>query len=199
MTVPMALLALLDDGPTHGFDLKRRYDALLGHERELKYGQVYSTLARLERDGLAAGVGIEAGAGADRKVYAITPAGVSELDAWLAAPQPVGGRPSELFTRVVLALVSGRSADQVLDAHRRVYLDRMRELTAARRGGDVIDRLVGDYEAAHLSADLEWIELASARLGDIAAEVRAVAQGHDERAGAPDEPATSDANGGASR
>ncbi len=173
MTVPMALLALLDDGPTHGFDLKRRYDALLGHERELKYGQVYATLARLERDGLAAGVGIEAGAGAERKLYAITPAGVGELDAWLAAPQPAGGRPSELFTRVVLALVSGRPAADVLDAHRRVYLDRVRELTAARRAGDVIDRLAGDYEVAHLQADLEWIELASARLTDIAAEVRA--------------------------
>lgn len=173
MTVPMALLALLDDGPNHGFDLKRRYDALLGHDRELKYGQVYSTLARLERDGLAAGVGIAAGAGADRKVYAITPAGIGELDAWLASPQPAGGRPSELFTRVVLALVSGRPAELVLDAHRRAYLDRMRELTAARRTGDVIDRLVGDYETAHLEADLQWIELASARLGDIAAGVRA--------------------------
>ncbi|MFE7406874.1 PadR family transcriptional regulator [Isoptericola sp. NPDC057559] len=172
MTVPMALLALLDDGPSHGFDLKRRYDALLGQDRELKYGQVYSTLARLERDGLASGVGVEAGAGGDRKVYAITPAGVTELDEWLAAPNPPGGRPSELFTRVVLALVVGRSADQVLDAHRRAYLDRMRELTASRRGGDVVDRLAGDYEIAHLEADLRWIELASARLGAVADEVR---------------------------
>ncbi|WP_448071811.1 PadR family transcriptional regulator [Georgenia yuyongxinii] len=174
MTVPMALLALLDDGPTHGFDLKRRYDALLGHERELKYGQVYSTLQRLERDGLAAGVGVEAGAGADRKVYAITPGGVSELDAWLATPQPASGRPSELFTRVVLALVAGRSAEQVLDAHRRVYLDRMRELTAARHAGDVVDRLAGDYEIAHLEADLQWMEVAAVRLGEIAAQVREV-------------------------
>jgi DNA-binding PadR family transcriptional regulator len=175
MTVPMALLALLDEGPTHGFDLKRRYDALLGQERELKYGQVYSTLARLERDGLTAGVGIEAGAGADRKVYAITPAGVGELDTWLASPQPASGRPSELFARVVLALASGRPAEQVLDAHRRTYLDRVRRLTAARRDGDVIDRLAGDYEAAHLQADLDWIELASARLADVTAHVRAVA------------------------
>src|SRR5690625_6666553 len=73
MSVPMALLALLDDGPAHGFDLKRRYDALLGHGRELKYGQVYATLQRLERDGMAAGVGVEAGSGADRKLYAVTP------------------------------------------------------------------------------------------------------------------------------
>ncbi|WP_166849752.1 PadR family transcriptional regulator [Isoptericola sp. BMS4] len=172
MTVPMAMLALLDDGPTHGFDLKRRYDALLGHERELKYGQVYATLARLERDGLASGVGVEPGAGGERKVYAITPAGVTELDQWLATPHPPGGRPSELFTRVVLAIAAGRPAETILDEHRRVYLDRMRALTAARRAGDVVDRLAGDYEIAHLEADLRWIELASARLTTIVDQVR---------------------------
>ncbi len=173
MTVPMALLALLDEGPTHGFDLKRRYDALLGHERELKYGQVYSTLQRLERDGLASGVGIEQGGGADRKVYAITEGGVTELESWLTTPTGATGRPSELFTRVVLALVSGRSAEQVLDSHRRAFLDRMRTVTAARHAGDVVDRLAGDYEIAHLEADLRWIELASTRLSSIAAQVRA--------------------------
>ena len=49
----MALLALLDRTPSHGFALKRRYDDLLGHDRELRFGQVYATLARLERDGCA--------------------------------------------------------------------------------------------------------------------------------------------------
>ena len=164
MTVPMAMLALLDTGPTHGFDLKARYDALLGQERELKYGQVYATLARLERDGYATEVGIEAGAGADRKVYAITPAGVSELETWLATPETSAPRPAEVFTRVVLALASGRSAQDVLDAHRRVFLDRMRAITARRADGDVVDRLAGDYEMAHLEADLTWIGIAATRL-----------------------------------
>jgi DNA-binding PadR family transcriptional regulator len=166
----MAILALLDVAPTHGFDLKRQYDALLGQEHELKYGQVYSTLQRLERDGLAAGVGLEAGAGADRKVYAITPTGVTELDHWLATPSPATSRRGDVFTRVVLALVSGRPADRVLDAHRRVYLDRMRALTAARGGSDAIARLAADFEIAHLEADLSWIELAATRLealGDV--------------------------------
>lgn len=173
MTVPMAMLALLDTGPAHGFVLKRRYDGLLGHERELRYGQVYATLSRLERDGLAAGIGVEPGAGADRKVYAITPGGVAELDRWLATPNLPGGRPSELFTRVVLALASGREVTGILDAQRDVYLVRMRELTAARRAGDAVDRLAGDYETAHLEADLRWIEVAGARLGDLRRDVAA--------------------------
>jgi|GEM_PF-545926 len=164
MTVPMAMLALLDAGPTHGFDLKQRYDALLGQERELKFGQVYATLQRLERDGLVAGVGVEAGAGADRKVYAITDHGVRDFESWLDAPVPPASRPAEVFARVVLALASGRDANHVLDTHRRVYLDRMRALTASRGEGDVVDRLARDYEAEHLQADLRWIELASSRL-----------------------------------
>ncbi|MBO3100561.1 PadR family transcriptional regulator [Cellulomonas fengjieae] len=175
MTVPMALLALLDDGPSHGFALKRRYDAVLGHDRELRYGQVYSTLARLERDGLAEGVGLEQGDAGERKVYAITPRGVSELDEWLTVADVATGRPSELFAKVVLALVAGRPAQDVLDAQRAATLARMRELTAARHTVDAIDRVAADYEIAHLEADLHWVEIASARLADLAVDISATA------------------------
>ncbi|WP_136517575.1 MULTISPECIES: PadR family transcriptional regulator [Cellulomonas] len=164
MTVPMAMLAFLDEHPAHGFALKQRYDELLGHERELRSGQVYSTLARLERDGLARGVEIAKGEGPDRRVYAITQEGVAELEQWLATPYSTRTRPGELFTKVVLALVSGRSPEAVLAAQRALYLTRMRELTSARHAGDLVDRLAGDYEIAHLEADLRWIETAAARL-----------------------------------
>jgi len=52
MSVPHTLLGLLETGPRHGYDLKREYDARFSHARPLKYGQIYSTLARLQRDGL---------------------------------------------------------------------------------------------------------------------------------------------------
>ncbi|HLR94691.1 MAG TPA: PadR family transcriptional regulator [Jiangellaceae bacterium] len=171
MSVPMAMLAFLDRKPAHGFALKRSYDRLLGQGRDLKYGQVYSTLARLERDGLADGIGVEPGEGADRKVYAITDGGVSELQAWLDAPHLPGGRPAELFTKVVLALVAGRPAEPILDIQRRTYLERMRELTTARSEGDVVDRLARDYEMRHLEADIRWLEIAAVRLGDLQREI----------------------------
>jgi len=169
----MALLALLDGRPAHGFALKRRYDDLLGQDRELRFGQVYATLARLERDGLTDGVGLQPGEGADRKVYAITDDGVAELDRWLASPQLPGGRPAELFTKVVLALAAGRPAEMVLDAQRAVYLDRMRTLTSRRLDGDAIDRLSRDFETAHLEADLRWMEIAVARLADVRSGIAA--------------------------
>lgn len=167
----MAILAFLDADHSHGFALKQRYDDLLGTDRELKYGQVYATLARLERDGLAEGVEIERGAGPDRRVYAITVSGVAELEDWLATPAPTNSRPAELFTKVVLALVSGRDPEAILTQHRTLYLQRMREITAARHGGDALNRIAGDYEMAHLEADLRWIELAGARLADLRARL----------------------------
>lgn len=169
----MVLLTLLETaGSTHGFALKRQYDDLLGRSTELKTGQVYSTLARLERDGLAAGVGFEQGSAAERKVYAITEAGVSEVETWLHTPTLPGGRPTELFTKVVLALVSGRPAERVLATQREVYLERMRELTRGRADGDAVDRLARDFELLHLDADLRWVELAGQRLEHLAAQVR---------------------------
>lgn len=163
----MAILAFLDQGPTHGFALKRRYDEVLANGKELRTGQVYSTLARLERDGLAHGVEVEKGDGPDRQMYAITTQGVTEFEQWLGTPQLPDSRPTELFTKVILALVSGRSPQEVLQAQQAVYLSRMREVTATRKGGDVVDRLAGDYEIAHLEADLRWIELAGTRLSHV--------------------------------
>ena len=172
MTVPLALLTLLETtGSAHGFALKKRYDEILGRDRELGFGQVYSTLARLERDDLAAGVGFEHGGAAERKLYAITDAGLTEIDTWLRTPQLPGGRPTELFTKVILALVSGRPAGQILDAQREVHLQRMREVTRGRANGDVVDRLAGDFEMVHLEADLKWVELAGQRLDQLSKEL----------------------------
>ncbi len=165
MSVSHVFLGLLEPGPTHGYTLKQEYDGRFGRSRPLKFGQVYATLQRLQRDGLAAVVGTEAGAGPDRKVYAITPDGVGGLEEWLAAPDPATGHgQSVLFSKVTLALLSERPAQQILDAQRRVHLARMRELTAERRAADLIGRLAADYEIAHLDADLRWIDDAGARL-----------------------------------
>jgi DNA-binding PadR family transcriptional regulator len=172
MTVPMALLTLLETAESaHGFALKKRYDALLGRERELKFGQVYATLARLERDGMAHGVGFAQAGAAERRLYTITDSGVTEVESWLCTPQLPGGRPTELFTKVILALVSGRPAGEILDAQREVYLRRMREITHRRADGDVIDRLAGDFELAHLEADLKWVELAGQRMEQLASQI----------------------------
>ena len=72
MSVPFALLGLLEQQPSHGYDLKRNYDAYFGKTRPVPFGQVYSTLSRLVRDGRVEAGEIESGSGPDRKRYAIT-------------------------------------------------------------------------------------------------------------------------------
>ena len=87
MSTGTLLLGLLEGAPRHGYDLKRAYDERFGHDRPLAYGQVYSTLARLLKNGLVTVDGVEPGGGPERKRYAITAAGVTDVDGWLAQPE----------------------------------------------------------------------------------------------------------------
>src|SRR5215813_4189814 len=86
VTVPLTLLGLLEREPSHGYDLKRDYDAYFGRGRPLPFGQVYSTLGRLARDGKVVIGDVEPGDGPERKRYVITEAGATEVQAWLAQP-----------------------------------------------------------------------------------------------------------------
>jgi DNA-binding PadR family transcriptional regulator len=168
----MALLGLLDREPSHGYDLKRDYDAYFGRGRPLPFGQVYATLARLARDGKAMAGGAEPGAGPDRKRYAITATGKSEVEAWLAEPIPAEPYlQTDLFVKVVLMLMLGRRAEEYLDAQRATHLRRMRELTELKRQGQLVDALLADHGLFHLEADLRWIDLTAARLAALAEEV----------------------------
>jgi DNA-binding PadR family transcriptional regulator len=174
MSIGHTLLGLLETGPRHGYDLKRAYDVRFGQDKPLPYGQVYSTLSRLLRLGLVEVTGVEAGDGPDRKRYAITDAGVTDVESWLnTAETPESYLHNTMYTKVVLALLSGRSAADVLDVQRAAHLRTMRELTRRKADGDLADALICDHALFHLEADLRWLELTAARLGELAGEVRA--------------------------
>jgi DNA-binding PadR family transcriptional regulator len=174
VTISYALLGLLEGASRHGYDLKQSYDRRFGGARPIRFGQVYRTLAQLERDGRVAVVGVEAGAGPDRKRYTITEEGVTDLDSWLAEPEePQPQLQSVLFTKVVLALMSGRSAQGYLDSQRARHLAAMKALTAARRRArSTQDELLADYQLFHVEADLRWIDHTEKRLSILADEVR---------------------------
>jgi len=168
----MALLGLLDREPSHGYDLKRDYDAYLSRGRPLPFGQVYATLARLARDGKAVAGDVEPGAGPDRRRYHITEQGKGEVEAWLAEPiPPEPYLQTDLFVKVVLSLMLGRGAEEYLDVQRRAHLGRMRELTDLKQRGSLIDALLADHGLFHLEADLRWIDLTAARLTALKEEV----------------------------
>jgi DNA-binding PadR family transcriptional regulator len=172
MSVPLTLLGLLEREPSHGYELKRDYDAVFGRDRPLPFGQVYATLGRLARDGLVIVGDAEPGGGPDRKRYVITEQGASEVETWLT--EPVAPEPhlqTVLFVKVVLALMLDRSAEAYLDMQRAAHLQRMRELTEVKRTGSAVDALLADHGLFHLEADLRWIDLTAARLSTLAQAV----------------------------
>jgi DNA-binding PadR family transcriptional regulator len=163
MSVPLTLLGLLEREPSHGYELKRDYDMFFARGKPLSYGQVYGTLSRLA----------EHGEGPERRRYVITEQGVAEVEKWLAEPIPPEPHlQSELFAKVVLALMLDRPATRYLDAQRGAHLRRMHELTALKEDGKVIDILLADYGLHHLEADLLWIDDTAARLDTLAQAVR---------------------------
>jgi DNA-binding PadR family transcriptional regulator len=114
MSIGKTFLGLLEGGPSHGYDLKRAYDERFGQDRPLAYGQVYATLQRLLKNGLVALDGVEAGEGPERKRYAITDAGVADVELWLGQPEkPQPYLQSTLYAKVVLALLTDRPAQAV--------------------------------------------------------------------------------------
>jgi DNA-binding PadR family transcriptional regulator len=163
MSVPHTLLGLLEREPSHGYMLKQAYDTYFAGGHPLNVGQIYSTLQRLRRDGLAIELGDEPGDGPRRRLYAITPDGVSRLEGWLAESDEASHARSWLFAKVVVALLTDRSAAQVMDTQRAQHLERMRILTAQRSGSDPLQAVAIDFELAHLAADLKWLESAPRR------------------------------------
>jgi DNA-binding PadR family transcriptional regulator len=164
----LTLLGLLEREPSHGYDLKRDYDAFFGRGKQLQFGQVYATLGRLARDGKVIAGDAEPGEGPDRKRYVITEIGRHDVDAWLAEPvEPEPHLQTVLFAKVTLALMLGKPASAYLDTQRAAHLRRMRDLTDVKRTGSLVDALLADHALFHLEADLRWIDLTSARLAEL--------------------------------
>jgi len=173
VSVSLTLLGLLERQPSYGYDLKRAYDTYFARGKPLSFGQVYTTLSRLARDGKAVAGPPEHGDGPDRKRYSITEAGVADVDRWLATPaEPEPHLQPALFAKVTLALMLGRPADSYLDAQRLAHLKRMHELTQLKGAGSLVDTMLADYGLFHLEADLRWIDLTAARLNDLREMVR---------------------------
>src|SRR5580658_9922964 len=102
MSIRHALLALLSDGPKYGLQLRQEFEARTGEVWPLNIGQVYTTLQRLERDGLVESD--ENGEEGPKKDFHITAEGSSELTAWLCTPPDLSSPPrDELVIKVLIA------------------------------------------------------------------------------------------------
>ncbi|WP_084039480.1 PadR family transcriptional regulator [Demequina sp. NBRC 110053] len=167
-----ALLGLMSDRPTHGYDLKHRYDEVFAAGRPLAFGQLYATIARMLRDGLIVTAGAEVAEGPERKRYEVTDRGREHLRAWLRTPDdPTPALQTNLFAKTVLALMLHDDAEELLDVQRASHLAHMRALTSAKAAAPLLERLAIDHALFQIEADLRWIDLTGARLTDIRKEI----------------------------
>ena len=131
MSVRHALLALLSEGPKYGLQLRQEFEARTGDVWPLNVGQVYTTLQRLERDGL---VTSDADDDAPQRGYRITGDGRDELLVWLQSP-PTDTQPprDELLIKVLVAVqVPGVDVHDVIQVHRRHLVEQMQRYTRVK-------------------------------------------------------------------
>jgi len=167
------LLALLSEGPTYGLRLREEFEARTGEVWPLNVGQVYTTLQRLERDGLVAADG--ATEDGPQKGYRITPAGEQELAGWLRTPPDLTSPPrDELVIKVLVALrVPGVDVHEVVQVHRRYLVELMQQWTRLKEDEAEFDlglALVVDAELFRLDSVIRWLDAADGRLKRAAAD-----------------------------
>jgi DNA-binding PadR family transcriptional regulator len=197
MSVRHALLALLSEGPKYGLQLREEFEARTGEVWPLNVGQVYTTLQRLERDGLvesdhAAPDGRERTREGTRegtrertregtrertpqKAFRITGEGLTELAGWLRTPPDLSAPPrDELVMKVLVAMrVPGTDVPEVIQVHRRYLVELMQQWTRIKEAeaeSDLSLALVVDAELFRLDSVIRWLDAADGRIKRAAAE-----------------------------
>ena len=167
MSVRHALLALLSEGPKYGLQLREEFEAGTGEVWPLNVGQVYTTLQRLERDGLVKSD--DADQDGPQKGFRITVAGREELAGWLRTPPDMAAPPrDELVMKILVALrLPGTDVPGVIQAHRRYLVQLMQQWTRIKEDEAETDlglALVVDAELFRLDSVIRWLDSADGRI-----------------------------------
>ena len=167
MSVKRGLLALLVEGPRYGAELKTEFERRTGGTWPLNIGQVYTTLARLQRDGLVAAAGED---GQGRPRYTVTDVGRAEVDAWWSAPvERDAPARDELAIKLALAVtVPGVDVRALIQTQRAATLRTLQEYTRLKRGPaaehDLAWSLVLESLLFAAEAEVRWLDHCEARV-----------------------------------
>lgn len=165
MAMRYGLLTLLEDEPAHGYELKSGLERAAGGSWAINIGQVYSTLHRLERDGLV----MEEPAATDRRDYRITDLGREELHRWFAAPYVPDAAPRDELTAKVLLAIAARDVDvrDLLQRQRGAIVSVLQAYTrrkAVADPGDLALLMMLDALILRAEADVRWLDACDGRL-----------------------------------
>ncbi|WP_454116876.1 PadR family transcriptional regulator [Microbacterium aurum] len=170
MSVRQSLLAILDQGPCYGYQLRAEFDRRTGSTWPLNVGQIYNTLDRLERDGLVEKGDVDE---QGHVYWQITDAGSSEVQQWWAAPvERSGGTRDELAIKLaVAATLPGVDVAAVIQTQRAASLRQLQELNRAKYAGAGVDSpeelawsLVVDSMIFAAEAEVRWLDHTEQRL-----------------------------------
>lgn len=170
MSVRQSLLAILDQGPCYGYQLRAEFDRRTGSTWPLNVGQIYNTLDRLDRDGL-----VRKGDTDERGhvYYEITDAGSAEVRDWLGSPvERSSGTRDELAIKLaVAATLPGIDVSEIIQTQRRSSLAQLQALNRAKYAGANPDgpeelawSLVVDSMIFQAEAEVRWLDHTEQRL-----------------------------------
>jgi DNA-binding PadR family transcriptional regulator len=173
MSVRHALLALLSEGPKYGLQLRQEFESRTGEVWPLNVGQVYTTLQRLERDGLVESE--DEGDDGPQKGFRITAAGSTELATWLRTPPDLAAPPrDELVIKVLVAMgLPGVDVRDVAQVHRRYLVELMQQWTRLKEDADEHELgflLAVDAELFRLDSVIRWLDAVDGRVMRAAAD-----------------------------
>ncbi len=170
MSIRHGLLALLDQGPRYGYQLRTEFEARTGATWPLNVGQVYTTLGRLERDGLVAPAGED---DEGHQFYAVTEEGRAELRNWFDTPVPRTNPPrDELAIKLAMAVtVPGVDVAVVVQSQRRHSIKALQDYTRLKGRALAGERAPG-AAAQPDGADLAWLLVLDQLIFQAEAEVR---------------------------
>jgi len=166
LSVRYGLLALLAEGKAHGYQLKTSFERRTAGSWALNIGQVYTTLQRLERDGLVE----ELGAAGDRVEYRLTDAGAAALEAWFTTPiVPEAAARDELTVKVLLAVAAGNvDVTDLIQRQRRASIEQLQAYTRRKAQADVDKDLsfliLLDALIFRCEAEIRWLDASEARI-----------------------------------
>jgi DNA-binding PadR family transcriptional regulator len=165
MSVRLGLLTLLEQRPMHGYQLRQEFEASTGATWPLNVGQVYTTLARLERDGLVAADEHE---NEGQRVYAITDTGRAAVRSWFATPiRPAAPPRDELAIKLAMAVrTPGVDIHAVIQTQRTATVRTLQDYTRSREAAtdDLSWLLVVDSLIFAAEAEVRWLDHCETRL-----------------------------------
>jgi DNA-binding PadR family transcriptional regulator len=171
LSFKFGLLALLADAPAHGYELKTSFERRTGGSWAINIGQVYTTLQRLQRDGLV----LELPSDGERHDYRITSAGTEALEAWFSSPVITEAPPrDELTIKVLLAVAAGEvEVTEILQRQRRASVEQLQAYTRRKAQADpdhdVAFLILLDALIFRTEAEIRWLDASEARIRSLSA------------------------------